>query len=157
MPGKFWNDQKLAICGQNFDQNWHFWEVLTHNFQTLPYRFLEIVALTELASVLCARKFSFIGLSALAVEAYGFTLVRPSVRSFVRPFVRDAISGDPRIRFFWNFAQSCILARQKKCSKRIFEKNSRFRDFGQKWPILPFLAIFSQKIRWFFVMFCYLS
>ena len=40
---------------------------------------LEIVALTELASVLCARKFWFIGLSALAVEAYGFTLVCPSV------------------------------------------------------------------------------
>ena len=34
-----------------------------------------------------------IGLSALAVEAYGFTLVRPSVRPFVRSF-------DPRIRFF---------------------------------------------------------
>ena len=61
---------------------------------------LEIVALTDLASVLCARKFSFapqggvpqivpfsfIGLSALAVEAYGFTLVRPFVRPFVRPW-----------------------------------------------------------------------
>ena len=60
---------------------------------------LEIVALSDLASVLCARKFSFdpqggdlpaaerpqrcvlVGLSALAVEAYGFTLVRPCVRS----------------------------------------------------------------------------
>ena len=58
---------------------------------------LEIVALNDLASVLCARKFSFIiiGLSALAVEAYGFMLVRHCVR----PFVRDAISRDPRIRF----------------------------------------------------------
>ena len=60
---------------------------------------LEIVALTEFASVLYARKFSFIGLSALAVEAYGFTLVRSSVRSSVRAR-RDAISGDPRNRFF---------------------------------------------------------
>ena len=46
-------------------------------------------------------------------------------RSFVRSFVRDAISGDLRIRFFWNLALSCILASLKKCSKRIFEKNSR--------------------------------
>ena len=38
----------------------------------------------------------------------------------------------------------------KKCSKRIFEKNSRFRDFGQKWP---FLAIFSQKIRFLDIFF----
>ena len=85
---------------------------------------LEIVALNDLASVLCAREFSFspqggctqnyplfihyyyfililiiiikalrlaavvlmcfFGPSALAVEAYGFTLVRPFVRSFVR-------------------------------------------------------------------------
>ena len=35
------------------------------------------------------------GLLALAVEAYGITLVRP----FVRPFVRHTISGDQRIRF----------------------------------------------------------
>ena len=38
----------------------------------------------------------------------------------------------------------------KKCSKRIFEKNSRFRDFGQKWPIL---AIFGQKIRFLDIFF----
>ena len=43
---------------------------------------------------------ALVGLSALAVEAYGSTLVRSSVRPSVRSFVRDAISGDPHIRFF---------------------------------------------------------
>ena len=62
------------------------------------------------------------GLSALADEAYGFTLVRACVR--------HSISGDPRIRFFRNFAPSCFLARLKKCSKRIFEKNSRLPPRG---------------------------
>ena len=46
---------------------------------------LETVALTELASVLCARKFSFIGLSALAE---GPMDSRSSVRACVRPCVR---------------------------------------------------------------------
>ena len=45
------------------------------------------------------------------------------------------------------FCTMLHLDESKKCSKRIFEKKYRFRDFGQKWPILPFLAIFSQKIK----------
>ena len=46
---------------------------------------------------LCPKmvKILIFGLSALAVVAYGFTLVRVSVR----PSVRHTISGDPRIRF----------------------------------------------------------
>ena len=83
------------------------------------------------------RVFWSLGISG---RTYGFALVRPCVRSCVR----DAISGDPHIWFFWNLAQSCILARLKKCSKWIFEKNSRFSRF---WPktanfchIWPFLA-----------------
>ena len=60
------------------------------------------------------------------MRAKGFTLVRA--------FVRDAISRKPRIRFWWFFAQSCILIKLKKCSKRIFEKNSRFRDLGGFTP-----------------------
>ena len=74
------------------------------------------------------RHCALVGLSALAEGPM-------DSRSCVRSFVRDAISGDPRIRFWWFFAQSYILMSLKKCSKRIFEKNSRFRDFGQKWPI----------------------
>ena len=84
-----------------------------HQILMIFAQMLEIVALSDLASVLCARKFSFapqggvpeialfsfiiIGLSALAE---GPMDSRSSVRSFVRSFVRDAISGDPRIRFF---------------------------------------------------------
>ena len=70
-----------------------------------------------------------IGLSALAVEAYGFTLVRSSVR--------DGISRKPRIRFWWFFAQSYILMSLKKCSKRIFEKNSRLPPRGVFDPKTP--------------------
>ena len=81
---------------------------------------LEIVALTDLASVLRARKFSFIiifkalrlaaaifmyffnlaaaerpqhcalvGLSALPVDAYGFTLVRPCVTPYLEIRLSD--------------------------------------------------------------------
>ena len=75
-----------------------------------------------------------IGLSATPLRAKGFALVRSCVR--------HAISRKPRIRFWWFFAQSCILIKLKKCSKRIFEKNSRFRDFGQKWPIFAIFGHF---------------
>ena len=40
-----------------------------------------------------AINFHMFGLSALAVEAYGFTLVRSFVRPFVSPSVRPTISG----------------------------------------------------------------
>ena len=43
----------------------------------------------------------------------------------------------------------------KKCSKRIFEKKSRFRDFGQKWPIFAIFGHFSQKIRFLDIFFEY--
>ena len=79
----------------------------------------------------------FIGLSALAVEAYGFTLIHSSVRAR-----RDIWRSAHQI--FLKLGTKLHLGETKKCSKRIFEKNSRFRDFGQKWPIF---AIFSQKIR----------
>ena len=69
-----------------------------------------------------------------------------------RSFVRSSysISRKPRIRFWWCFAPSYILMSLKKCSRRIFEKNSCFRDFGQKWPIF---AIFSLKIRFLDIFF----
>ena len=62
----------------------------------------------------------FIGLSTLCRKTYAFRVVRVCVRVCVC----NAISRKPRIRFFWNFAQSCILMRVKKHSKRIFEKKS---------------------------------
>ena len=37
MPGKFCDDQNLAICGQILailGQNWQFWRFLAFNFQT---------------------------------------------------------------------------------------------------------------------------
>ena len=40
----------------------------------------------------------FFGLSALAVEAYGFTLVRPSVHASVRPSVRPCVTPYLEIR-----------------------------------------------------------
>ena len=86
---------------------------------------LEIVALTELASLLCARKFSFIGLSALAVEAYGFTLVRSSVRSSVR--ARCDIWRSAH-QIFLKLGTKLHLGeiKKKKCSNRIFEKKILF-------------------------------
>ena len=50
MLGKFWDDQNLAICCQNlaiFDQNWHFWEFLTYNFQTPLQIFLKFALETN--------------------------------------------------------------------------------------------------------------
>ena len=48
--------------------------------------------------------------------------------------MRDAISRKPRIRFWWFFAQSCILMKTKILQED-FWKNSRSRDLGQKWLI----------------------
>ena len=80
------------------------------------------------------------GLSALAGEAYGFTLVRASMR--------HTIPGDLRIRFCY------ILMSLKKCSKWIFEKNfiAPRGGFGPKTPFLaekwPFEPISSKpRIR----------
>ena len=69
----------------------------------------------------------------------------------VRPFVRDAIFGDPRIRFFSNLTLSCILARLKECPKRIFEKKFSFTP--HKSPICYFLVSWNHLertiTRWF--------
>ena len=124
---------------------------------------LEIVALSDLASVLCARKFLFMlfwpkkvfvtpknveipydsdkvfrffGLLALAEGPM-------DSRSSVRAFVRSSVARYLEIRasdFFWNLAQSCILARLKKCSKPFFEKNSRFPPGGFLAPKPPFFG-----------------
>ena len=80
---------------------------------------LEIVALSDLASVLCARKFSFapqVGdvpqiTRFLAVEAYGFMLVRVSVRPSERAPVRLCVTAclenyAPDFLFFFNKAKS---------------------------------------------------
>ena len=74
-------------------------------------------------------------------------------RLFVRAFVRHAISRKPRIRFWWFFAQSCILIKLKKCSKRIFEKILVFEILAKNGQFLPFLAIFSLKIRFLDIFF----
>ena len=111
------NGQNLAFLGQNSP----FLVFLPYIFQTPLQTFI------------------IFGLSALAE---GPMDSRSFVRASVRASVRNAISGAPRIRFFWNLAQSCILARLKKCSKRIFEKNSRFQDFGQKRPIFAIFGHF---------------
>ena len=68
-------------------------------------------------------------------RTYGFALVRSVVRPFVRSFVRDAISGDPRIRFWWFFAQSYILVSLKKVPSEFFKK-SRLPPRGF-WPKKP--------------------
>ena len=68
----------------------------------------------------------FFGLSALAVEAYGFLLVRASVRACVRACVRAR-------RDIWRSAHQILmmfctklhLDESKKCSKRIFERNGQ--------------------------------
>ena len=84
----------------------------------------------------CVRQFrsysldrSIFGLSALAE---GPMDSRSFVRPCVRPCVRDAISGDPRIRFFWNFALSCI--KTKKMFQADFWKKISFAPQGGFWP-----------------------
>ena len=133
------NDFVLVVCTKNFSfgppggllclkpplsQNSLKLVILSYIFETAPQIFL-IFALS-LAHAERPQHCALVGLSALAEEAYGITLVRPCVRACVR----HSISGDPRIRFFRNFAPSCFLARLKKCSKRIFEKNSRLPPRG---------------------------
>ena len=48
-----------------------------------------------------------------------------------------------------NLTDTLHLDKCKKCSNRIFEKNSRFRDFGQFCHFWPFLA----KKTWFLDIF----
>ena len=74
------------------------------------------------------------GLSALAVEAYGFTLVRPCVRPSVRPSHHIWRSAHQILMIF---CTKLHLNESKKCSKTIFEKVL----------VWPFFAIFGQKIR----------
>ena len=54
--------------------------------------------------------------------------------------VKDSrLSVRPRIRFWWFFAQSCILMMLKKCFKRIFEK---------KILVCPPRGVLTQKTFW---------
>ena len=63
---------------------------------------LEIVALNDLASVLCARKFLFIGLSASAERPVDSRLsVRACVRACVRPSVTAYLEN--RASDFYDF------------------------------------------------------
>ena len=54
---------------------------------------------------------------------------------------------------FDDFFTKLHLDESKKCSKRIFENNSCFRDIVQIGQFLPFFAIFSQKIRFLDIFF----
>ena len=56
------------------------------------------------------RNFEFFGLSALAVEAYGFTLVRPCVRPSVRPSVRASVTPylENRASDFYDFLHKVV-------------------------------------------------
>ena len=85
-----------------------------------------------------------VGLSALAVEAYGITLVGLSVRRPIRSS-HHMLRSPHQISMI--FCTKLHLDEFKKMFQADFWKNRRFRDLGQKWPILAILAIFSQKIR----------
>ena len=65
----------------------------------------------------------------------------------VRPSVRNGISRNPYISFFWYFAVRLGFGSAKKCSKRIFEKNSFFALFWpktvKKWPFWPEIQYFG--------------
>ena len=103
------------------------WKVLIWwNFGHLRQKFGHF-----LAKIDCLRVF---GLSASAERPMDSRL---SVRASVRACVRHTISRKPRIRFLWFFAQSCILIKLKKCSKRIFEENSRVPPRGVFDPKTP--------------------
>ena len=107
--------------------------------------------------VLQPRPFDIFGPSALAGRPMDS---RSSVRASVRTSVRHTISGDPRIRFWWFFAQSYILMSLKKCSKRIFEKNlvwlfwPIFAIFGHFWPKNQVFELFLQNCTSEFYITC---
>ena len=98
---------------------------------------LGTIALNHRMAVLCRGKFLLVS----RLQPLRPMDSRSSVRSSVRPSVRSShsISRKPRIRFWWFFAQSYILMSLKNLPSG-FWKNSRFQDFGQKWP---FFAIFG--------------
>ena len=82
-----------------------------------------------------------LGFSRWGLWIHACACVRPSMRACVR----HTISRKPRIRFLWFFAQSCILMKLKKSSKRIFENILVFKILAKNGQFLLFLAIFSQK------------
>ena len=88
-----------------------------------------------------------IGLSALAEGPMDW---RSCVRSCVRPR-RDIWRSAHQI--FLKLCPKLHLSETKKCSKRIFEKNSRFQDLAKNGQFLPYLAIFSRKIRFLDIFF----
>ena len=76
-------------------------------------------------------------------------------RSFVRPFVRNAISciRKPCIRFWWFFAQSYILMSLKNVPSGFLKKILVWPFLAKNGQFLPFLAIFSQKIGFLDIFF----
>ena len=153
---------------QFFCQNWQFWKFMTYTFQTPSWIFLNF-GMEVVLMVFFEKSYSCwfdqiydqnwqfwesIGLSVLAVEAYGFTLVR----LFVRPCVRHTISGDHQILII--FCTKIHFDEIKKCSKRIFEKNSRLPPRGgvdpkktflaEKWPFEPISSKLYIRFWWFF-------
>ena len=78
------------------------------------------------------------GLSALAVEAYGFTLVRASVRPSHHIW-RSAH------QILMIFCTKLHLNESKKCSKPIFEKSPRLAVFRHFWPKNQVFELFLQN------------
>ena len=109
----------------------------------LSYYCLFIVIFAALR--LATNAFWSLGISR---RTYGFALVRPCVRPCLTRYLEVRASD-----FSETWHKVASWRYWKKCSKRIFEKNSCSQDFGQKRPILPYLVIFSPKIRFLDIFF----
>ena len=130
--------KKIGHFGPLWSKIWpflHFWL-----FSWKP-RIRILCNLFFITSISDCFKLYLLDFWSLDFSSWGLWIhARPFVRSFFRP--SHSISRKPRIRFWWFFAQSYILMSLKKCSNRILKKNSRFRDFGQKWPIFAIFGHF---------------
>ena len=111
---------------------------------------LEIVALSDLASLLCARKFSFASQGSVPQIALfgpphrGWDLWF-SLRPFVGPFVRPAEMSKSVDRNFLIFGTKLGLPNATEVT---FSDFARKISFGRFWPILvkkwPFLAKYQR-------------
>ena len=80
------------------------------------------------------------------VRSYEFSVVRPSVCLSVLPSVRPAFSRNWIIGVFWFFAWRSV--RVKKWQSPIFQENSGFANFRQKWPKNKVFALYQKIEPW---------
>ena len=102
-----------------FSQVWQFWEFLTYNFQTPLW--IVLIFGVEVIYIVFFQKISCMPEKIVWWSKFDH---------FWPNFSPPLISRKPCIRFWWFFAQSCILMSLKKCSKWIFWKKFWFSPGG---------------------------